>query len=337
MHIENIQKILQSAKLLNIKASVIERRMMERSFCAKFSKLLEDSFEKQGKIRLQDIQDFYKKEIPSIDIDVVNAKNGVLNYKYTNKNNDIINGFTMRIPCSDRKKQIIYSNDPKNISIAEHENGHLARAIYEPKYTTISPRNSLAKKQQDSQGLFYKKIMYANELSYLSRSIQKEVSSDMNLRKVFIKNSIRDFFTVNNFSSPEKIEILRKWRIRLADEQKGHKTEIFTREKNYEKNFINSLNKGKDIIVPGENEIAFNSKMYNSLDEKISALKSFMKKAPAKTYRNSCHNKLFLPEKRKIVKELLLDEIQAYRLELAKNRTSELSVNKAEFSQAANC
>lgn len=331
------QKILQSAKLLNIKASVIERRMMERSFGAKFSKLLEDSFEKQGKIRLQDIQDFYKKEIPSIDIDVVNLENGGLSYKYTNENEDVINGFTLKLPCSDGKHSI-QRDDALAIGIAEHENGHLTRAIYEPKYTIASQKGKLTQNQYELQGVFYKNNIYANELSNLSRSKQKELSSDINSRKAFIKNSIKNFFDANNFSSSEKIEILKKWRIKLADEQKGYKTEIFSHVKNYGKNLTNSLNKGKDIIVPGENGIAFNSKMYHSLDEKISTLKSFIKKAQAGTYRDYCRNQLFLPEKRKIVKELLLDEIQAYRLELAKNReTGELSVNKAEFSQIANC
>lgn len=332
-----IQKILQSAKLLNIKASVIERRLMERSFGAKFSKLLEDSFEKEGKIRLQDIQDFYKKEIPNIDIDVVNLKNGGLSYKYTNENKDVIKGFTLKLPCSDGKHSI-QRDDALAIGIAEHENGHLTRAIYEPKYTIASQKGKLTQNQYELQGVFYKNNIYVNELSDLSRSKQKELSSDINSRKTFIKTSIKDFFDANNFSSAEKIEILRKWRIKLADEQKGHKTEIFSHVENFGKNLTNSLNKGKDIIVPGENGIAFNSKMYSSLDEKISALRSFIEKAPVDAYRDRCHNKLFLPEKRKIVKELFLNEIQAYRLELAKNReTNKLYIDKVELQQLANC
>lgn len=331
-----LSRVHSSAKLSKVSASVIERRVMENSWKAKFSKFVDDCFEKNGILTKEEIQNFYKQQIPTIDVEVISSKRGGLGYKYTDDSEQAIKGYFVKVPFSNGKN-VIYSDDCISSSILKHENGHLTRAIFEPKYSIISVPGRLSEKQNNEQCIFFNSLIYNNELSDLPFSKKKDLTSNKTLRREFIKDSIDNFFLQNNFSSEEKIDILEKWRYRLKDELSEVRTETdaLVENKFNKKNIEQSIKDNKNVIIPINNELSFFSSNYNTFEEKISALKSFIKKMQSYSYRNFADNQLFLFDKKQIIEKMLLKEITDYRKTMAINRRFQNITNQSKFSKIA--
>jgi hypothetical protein len=271
-----IQRVLKTAKLKGQTGSLSRRGQVADKLCAKFSAMMNDTFELKEKagqkavVTKEEIEGFFKKLAPNVELDVIDADYSALGYKLS-KDGDkkSIKGYCLKLPFS-RWGGGIDKNNHENILSLDHEKRHFFTHITEPKYTANKLAKKLTPEDNKLAWNFYEKILYKEEFTFPNGSILKEAKAT---RRNFVKEKIGQFFKANPFPSDQKIEILKKWRYNLKDESKAFDSSLSSYWKNQ------STSGKQESFIP----------------------KGFVE------------NNLFFPEKIKIVEKMLAAEIAKVR------------------------
>jgi len=249
-----IQRVTDTAKLAGITGSCADRMKIAKQLRAQFSKLAEDKFEKQGFVTQAEIEGFYKKLMPNLDLEVVNLpKNadyqGQCDFKY-NLDKKSISGYRMELPFSETEN-IIKKDESKYIKTMTHEEEHSILYATQPKYAIKWTKGKLSTEKFDLQSDKYGDFIYNNETKLSSVHNKKYLRSSEPARINFIKKDLSSFFNKNSFTPEEKIDTLQRWRHYIREEMTAYKagTSAFVNKKFPIKALSADLKKRKSLTL----------------------------------------------------------------------------------------
>lgn len=325
--INPIARIGEGARILTNKGSLAERLKIREQMRKNFASFIDDKFEKQGFITVSDVNDYYKNSFKGVDITVSKPKSrgysGQLDFKYSPEKKSIL-GFVLELPFKGIKKAI-KKDAVYNVKTAIHEDIHFGIYSTEPKYLVQWTKGILSEKKFNSQSKFYDKIIYDNEFQDQAEKINpKRYKSE---RIKHFKSLVGNYFNKKHFTQEEKIDVLRRWKYYIKEEICAFKGGTFARvQREYPiKELSKELSNGGELefnetFNSGAIKIDYNSTQYQTVEEKIKGLKQFVKSVQKTNYKRIIETLCFFPEKLKIVEQMLREEIQNARTELAKTR-----------------
>lgn len=328
-----IEKVARSAKLRNIRGTEEERLLQENVIFKKILASIEDKFVKNEKITAQEICEVVSANLPLVNFELEQgSKNdgfGLIDFVLDGKS---VIGHKIKLKFSNGKDTIDKNDNNGRVSLI-HELRHLVKRGIQPKYIAAeSPVSRLSSEKYGYQENCYWKYIYNDETENLDffekLTKQNALKNNSNTRAKFLQSKIENLFKKRNFSSEEKVEVLDMWRKHLKDE-----LDAYTESNMYdgklrqpESQFLNKLNRGDDIFVQktekseSEDIPTFDSQKYKTKEEKINAMYEFFDKINHWRNQNIVDKKLFFPKKIKLVEQMLREEIQNARTELAKTR-----------------
>jgi len=312
-----IQRVADTARLKGAAGSIAKRIKLEDRLNAKFVELMDDKFEKQGRISKKDILGFFKELAPNIQLKIskykntVNGSGGFL--EYDTPKTEAVKKFNIHIPFTN-DTDFIEKADYKTIRSLLHEKGHFFKRTIEPKYIARFGEKNLSEKLNRAQSKFYYNL-YQNESGDLNGSTRID----------FVENNINKFFKKQACSTQEKIEILQLWRYGLKDESNAIKKGISAEIKAaIPFNKIASELRFKDYVkrlkigASDKNHIVnFDSRKYGTYDyeEKTKRLKLFVKRVENVSYKATVEDHFFFPQKIELMEKMLAKELTQARAE----------------------
>jgi len=324
------QNVLRSAKLkinknkfplLSYKEIAANARTRLNS---DFFQMIDDTFERKEQqgfepvVYLDEIRNFYKKTLSKLNIIVNKKSSSDLAAQYGSSNGvTTVKGFELNYKIKDNK-DFIKKGDAETLSDIAHENTHLNLYLTEPKFTRRYLNTNLDQIIDEIQYNFYDSLIYNNELENLAPDVQKKFLENPKLRIENVENKTNAFFEKFSISSEDKIEILQAWRHGLKSELAAYRSDIEA-ETNYayplRELTANLENNNQFVIGDIDSEFYYDSKKFQSLDDKITSLKAFISNRIEKTFAKATEQIFFFPEKIEIIEKMLSAEIAKVRLQ----------------------
>lgn len=321
-----IQRVAKTARLIGVTGSPAKRGKIADALGKKFSKMIEDTFERKEKagqepvITLDEIKSFFKELVPNVKLKIFKTRKiSTHGTGFADSTSTEIVEHYLKIPFTDGKN-FIKKSDYENLSTLDHEKSHFLQAITEPKYIVHDTKGRLSEKSDKIQWDFYDTFLYKNELEKLNLFTQNALKEDPSLRVGAIKKKIDKFFKQNSFSTREKIDILQNWRHYLKTEVKAYKEDTCSNIKH--KYVINDLSekikRNEELILDEYDQndkkiLSYNSNLHDGADKKIKALQEFTDRAKDMKYQEIVETRYFFPQKLKIVEEMLAQGLQKAR------------------------
>jgi len=326
-------KVATTAKLAGVKGSDAERENIASGLKRQLSKMIKDSFDQKESLGFkpiilkEEVEEFFEKLAPNVSILVESAQDGGVKPLVSGKMNTI-KSYILRLPFETMgSNYFIKKSDSAKLDTLNHEASHLFGFIAAPKNgARFNPAN-LPEPTAFAGWSFYKKTLYWDETSDSSvfggiNAFRKHLVEDKNARIDSVKNKINGFFKENFCIPSEKIELLQSWRHNLKSEVLAYKEEYTkgTSKEIYLEDSITDLANGKNISKNYIDETGtpkfMNTNKHKTLGGKIKEVKTALEEIGRSDYSSLVDQELFLPQKIKVIEELLRNEIAQVRANL---------------------
>ncbi|MFA7659529.1 MAG: hypothetical protein WCY19_08860 [Candidatus Gastranaerophilaceae bacterium] len=307
-----IQRIEKTARLIGVKGSVAARQeKFAKKLHADFSKMLEDTFEKNGVVTRDDVEGFYNNAFPNLDIEInINNRNSV-SYNLSDKKTSI-KGYSLDVDFG--LKSFITKSDVDEISYLEHENTHLITAVVHPKYLASHVKTYTEPKYDDAS-YFYKMNLYKREINGLPECMINEFKADKRARYSRVRGYVDGYLSNPIYTSEDKIFILKNWRLRLLNEMNAYKVGKYSRVKYLcpVDELSKKIKNGEEVKENHEFDflektMSYDSSQYATVDLKIKMLKTFVKRLQKEAYQETL-DEFFFPQKLKMLEKMLVKEM----------------------------
>lgn len=317
------KKVEQTAKLVGLKGSELERKAVADEFCTKFSDVILGIFdrkEEQGMkavITKGEIKYVIKKLFPNANINVKSCKDkesfGMV-VRYLNSDG-AVQSYDIKLRFKGfGQSAYIEKGDSKSLNTMSHEFRHYVNFMTEPKYNARLDVKGLSATKKNQAWDFYDKYLYADESKHINEKDAARIKS--------METKLRAFFGFKEFSQAEKINQLQAWRHHLKTEMMAFKDGYSPDALGNKTFFLKSVKKfkdGKDVKfdytdVFGNNK-AVDTKKLSDVAEKTTELKTALEEESKMYYSTWVEKNYFMPEKTKIIEKMLADEIRSIREE----------------------
>lgn len=294
-------RVSSTAKAL-FKGSAKARQEMAALKTAEFFNSCEQDFFINGGVTKNQIEKTIKNLCPGVNVTVNNNFNesylGAVGKIF---NNNTISGFRLELPFSDSKLNVLTKD---NIDTLMHEVRHLMDYAYSPKYTA---RTNSMSAYYKFDGYFFRSHKYAG---FYDEQIYARNSENFG-------ENLKNLFADKNITSPEKIEVLQKWRHRVKTEINAFSDGIKYDNKYKLNRKIDEINWGvKNIEKPDYAKKLTNEEYLQIYKQSvIESSESFEKRAQDITI----NEKFSLNEKLSKIEEMLGAEIKNERKNVATN------------------
>jgi len=277
-----------------------------RELSGKFTKVLSSSMKKDNQISLETINNCFKTLVKNDELVIENSAFGGVEYGLPERG-DNFSGLKLKIPFPN-KDGIIRKNDPDSIEVLTHEIDHVLRYKTQKGFLMTLITKKLPEKLDFLQDFFYEKFLHKNEV--VSHYVYPEkMLNNKEARTKYVRKTIEKFLNKKSITPEQRVEILKVWQCGMYDELMAYKksSHNYVKYKFPSDDLVKKLKNSEDLNLE-ESGAVYDSSKIEKLEEKLLALKEFIKQAEKNYTQKIIEKNYFFEGKIKVINEMLANE-----------------------------